>query len=385
MAIATGTALALGAAGSLAGSAISANAAKKAQQKSDAANMANAQNTNAQNEMFFRLSRGEIDPKTGYGSAILPAYFKGGEQELGNAAMDYFRQLNSMNANGQMSDRLNSNLQMLDPAIQAGLQTIGGRYTGQELDQRLANAAPLFAARSNLDQLFGARSNLDPTFNARIQAAQDQRGAIDQSLLQTMGQLNAERGRGGFYGNSTFDRSRLLAATLGARSQATGLMSQANLANVQDRYGVDVQNAQDRYGVNVTNAGDERAIRDMVLSSQMDLAPLAAGLQNAGIAYGSPAASMANYFQQAMSPMSFFRIGNQAYQNPGLPTVQPTLGAGASFGSALSSLGSMGLNYTLQNQLLQQMNNPGAGQQMTYDQFLKQNPTSWAATGQPGG
>ncbi len=333
------------------GSMISGNAAKKAQQSANAQNaaaqaaeQARFEATNKQNEQFFRLSRGEVDPTTGYASALLPAYFQGGEAELGKSAMDYFRQLQSLNSGGQMQSRLQGNLDRMNPAIQNSFGAIANRYNGLDLQQRLANAQPVFGARTN--------------------AATQQRASIDQSLLQTMGQLNAERGRGGFYGGSMFDRSRLLAATLGARGQASNLMSGAQLANAQD----------------------ERGIRDADLSGMQDLAPIAAALQNAGIAYNTPASSMADYYQKAMSPFNFFRMGNQAYQNQqmpfGSPQIQPVLGSGAGLGSALGALGGTGLNYSLQNQLYGQMNNPGAGSRTTYDQFLQQNPNSWAAMGQ---
>ncbi len=333
------------------GSLISSNAASKAQSAANAQAAANAaaeqarfEATNKQNEQFFRLSRGEVDPTTGYANALLPAYFKGGEAQLGQSAMDYFHQLQGLNSGGQISNQLQGNLNMMHPAIQQGLAALSNRYNGMDLQQRLANAQPVFGARTN--------------------AATQQRASINQSLLQTMGQLNAERGRGGFYGGSTFDRSRLLAATLGARGQASNLMSGAQLANAED----------------------ERALRDANLTGMQDLSPIAGGLQNAGIAYNMPATSMADYYQKAMSPFNFFRMGNQAYQNPQMPfnspQIQPVLGGGAGLGSALGALGTTGLNYSLQNQLYGQLNNPGAGARTSYDQFLNQNPNSWAALGQ---
>lgn len=320
MAIATGTALALSAGASLAGGAIAANAAKKAQQGANNTNQAIADQTNATNERLFRISRGEVDPSTGYANSILPAYFKGGEAELAQSAMDYFHQLQGNNANGQIANRLQGNLDTLHPAIQASLTALGNRYNGMDLQQRLQNAAPVFGARTNY--------------------ASQQRASIDQSLLETMGQLNAQRARGGFYGNSTFDRSRLLAATLGARGQASNLMS----------------------GANLTNAEDERAMRDANLSGMYDSAPLANALQNAGIAYNSPATSLADYYTKSMQPFNFFRIGNQPFQQQPGPQVQPVLGGGGTFGSALGGLGSTGMNYLLQNQLYRQIGqNPYGG------------------------
>ena len=317
MPIATGTAIALGAAGAVGGSLVQANAAKKAQQAANNTNQAIADATNKQNEMFFRISRGEVDPTTGYANSVLPAYFKGGEAQLAQTAMDYFNRLQSQGGAG--FDRLQGNLNRLDPAIQASLGAIADRYNGVDLATRLQNAQPVFGARTNL--------------------ATQQRAAIDQSLLQTMAGLNAERARGGFYGGSTFDRSRLLAATLGARGQASNLMSNALLANAED----------------------ERALRDANLTGMSDMAPIVAGLQNSGIAYNSPAASFSDYYQRAMAPLNFFRIGNQAFQQQMPPMQQPVLGSGAALGSALSGLGQVGMNFALQQSLFNQMRNPMYG------------------------
>lgn len=296
------------------GSAAAANSAKKAQQGATAANAQAMADTNASNERLFRLSRGGVDPSTGYASAVLPTYFGAGEQQLGQGAMDFYNSVqNYYGGTGGYLNQLRNASTALDPAMQASLQTLGNQYNGQNLALRLQNAAPVFSQR--------------------LGAARAQSASIDQAFRESMARLNAERASNGFYGGSTFDRNRLLSSTLGARSNAAALMSSAGLQNAQD----------------------ERQVRDADLAFKMDPSYLYQAMNAAGNYANAPANAAAGYYSQLMQPFNFFRIGNQAFQQQNMPTISPSIGGGQIAGGAVSSIGSTIANYYAQQQLLQQM------------------------------
>lgn len=293
---------------SIAGAGIGAASTGSAQRSANRANLQAAADTNASNELLFRLSRGAVDPETGQTSAFLPYYFDGIEPELAQFASSIYRQgLTRLGSPGEQFARAQSTADSLRPALDASRRAVLGEFNGQNLQTRLANFQPVAAAR--------------------MQAAAAQSDAIREALSRQLGQIAAIRARGGFLGGSSFERNLSTRSAIDAYRQAAATGANATLANTME----------------------ERALRDADLQGRLrsDL-PLTLA-NNLFALEDLPQAAVARNFETLMSPFNSFRMQPQAFQNQRAPLVSPSVNAGQILGSGLSSVGSTLLNYQLNN------------------------------------
>jgi hypothetical protein len=228
------------------------------------------------------------------------------------------------------------------PLIGAGDSTLSGLYGGNLLAQR--------------------RASLDPVLAARTQAADNAGNAIDQSIYGQIGQLDANAARRGFVGGSSFDRNRILMASIGAK-----------LAAAQQRSGARLQNASD---VNALNESDVN-LRFQNLNQPFQRAASTLDLQYAPLAKESAAAG------NAMNPVNFFRIGTGAFQYQNQPTVQPNINGGMVAGAGLGQIGSALGNYYGTQQLVNALGNGNGAGGGIRSTGAGDNPAINPATGMP--
>lgn len=323
-----GASLAAGIGGSL----ISANGAKQSAQLAADTNKQNIQDTNAANLNLFNLSRGAVNPATGFGSSILPQYFGGNEQAAGQQAYDQFSQLNGL-AQGNYN-ALSAQQGNLSGAINASTTALGNRFNGNYLSQQQQYSSPYYQANLN-------NAGVQGTGLRQVAAANS--SAINTGLAQALSQINAQRAAQGFLGSSTYDRNRLASSTIGARQAAAvnnaGAVAQSN--NLMA-------------GAQLGNAGDARTLQMTNLDYMSNPANLSNGMSALTSFQNSPAAALSQMYSQAQTPLNFFRIQPQATQQQNLPTVTPQINNDQIYGSLLSQLGSAGSNYLSMNQMAQQ-------------------------------
>lgn len=296
----------IAAAAAVVSSGIGALSSGSSQRSANRANAQNAADTNAANLNLFRLSRGAVDSSTGQASAFLPYYFNGIEPQLASYATSIFQ--NGLGQLGSAADqygRAQVTLNQLQPALDASRQAVLGQYNGANLNQRLQNFAPLA--------------------DARIGAATAQSDAIRQALARQLGQVAANRARGGFYGGSSFEQNLANRSAIDAYRQAALTRSNANLQNAADVYGLQNADLQGR------------------LDSSLPL-----NFVNNQYALNSlPQAQVNQNFQNLLAPFNSFRLQPQAFQQQGAPLVQPSINAGQVIGSGLGSAAQAYMNYQL--------------------------------------
>jgi hypothetical protein len=299
------------------GSVLGANSAKSSAAKAADANLRNTADTNAANYKLFQESRGAIGPD-GFGHSILPNYFGGNEQDMAKQAYDNFNRLNQ--GVGATQGYLQGYQNALRPAITSSLGAIANRFNGQDLAQRLGYAQPVFDARLAQAGVYGR--------GARNTAAA-QSGSINTALLEALGQLNAQRSAQGFVGGGTFDRNRMLASLTGARGQAAVGTAQADALANNSQQAALYQNAVDRQGYQLSD-----------LENMSNTGYLSGALQNLGNFESYPAMQAAALYQNAQSPLNYFRIAPQTFQNAPAPQQTPQIGSGQVWGAGLGALGS---------------------------------------------
>ncbi len=343
--------LLIAAGASIAGGLMAGKGAQKAAQISADANLAGTRETNALNERLFNQSRGSE------GHAILPNYFGDNEAAFGQSAYQNFQRLSGA-GNANYSRMLQQQGQ-LAPYFNQSMQAIGNRFNGQDLAQRLAYLAPVQAAR------LGQANSMAGGYEEIARANQ---GAIGSGLQAAIAQMNAQRAGQGYAGSSMFDRNRLGMATIAARQAAAQQMAGARFQGTQLRSGANLANAQETAGYQLGN-----------LDYMGNPAVLNSALGAAGSFYNAPAQALSSSFQNAMSPMSFFRLNPQAFQAQAPAPQGPMLNNAQIFGSALGQAGNTAQNYFLQQQLAQQYGGGnGVGSPMSYGQFTNQYGTPGA-------
>lgn len=314
VAVAIGGSALLGTAGSM----ISANGARVAQNRANDANAANAAATNALNKQMFDESRGST------GSAVLPTYLKAYEASLGEGAAKSAQAI--MDSGGGSEARIRAGMDSVGrymPLVTSGDNYLSSLYGGGLLDQR--------------------RASMDPVLAARTQAAEASANAINQSIYGNIGKMDAAAASKGFLGGSSFDRNRILMASIGS-----------NLAAAQQRSGARLQNATDLNSLNESDV----AMRMQNLNQPFSRASSLLSMQYDPLQKESALAS------NAMAPLSFFKLGQGAFQYQPMPTVQPVpssgMIAGAGLGALGSALGSYG-NMKMLTNALKPPGNPGGG------------------------
>lgn len=259
-----------------------------------------------QNREMFDESRGST------GSAILPLYFGGAEEELAGSAADAARTLFA--GAGNMANRGRLINSEYAPLVMQGDQFLGSIYDGSLRAER----------QGAVDAVKGARTG----------RAKSRAGAIDQALSETLASLRAGRLGRGFRGESTFDITRAQDATMGARRQAATEFGDANLENAMDDRALTEADMQLRLGaldLPFSRARSRMAMETMPLSAQADA------------------------YSAALSPLNFFRIGTATPPQAPYRTIEATPNTGMILGSALQQGGSALAQYFVQQQQAQQM------------------------------
>ncbi len=130
--------------------------------------------------------------------------------------------------------------------IMNGTQLAGQNANADTLGAALSSAAGTSAAaqQGNLQtEIAGLNAAQDPLNAARVAAAQTQASTINQGLQTTEDQLAAQNAAKGYTGTSSMEDAALLRATIGARQQAAGALSGANVTNATDTAGIAAQGA----------------------------------------------------------------------------------------------------------------------------------------------
>lgn len=203
----------MGIAAAIAGGALAAGAsaggsmcAADAQEDANAQTIQQQKLDREQQLALYRESRGAT------GHAFLPYYLGSAEANLGADASARYLQMNQ-NA-GSVKDeaaRLRESVDAMRPAFDAGTGLVGDIFSGDLTNQRLANAAPVAAARTS--------------------AAQAGAEGVYAGLMERINKMKAERARAGFSGSSSFQDNRLAQATIAARQEAARQVAQARLDN----------------------------------------------------------------------------------------------------------------------------------------------------------
>lgn len=306
---------------------MSSNASSGASEDANATNLAIASETNRINQQNFRESRGST------GSAILPTYLSQYEKQLGenaaNLALDAY---SPENMAGYYADAAS-----LRPAAQGGTAAVNDLLSGATLQNRLGSLAPVAEARVN--------------------QAQTRQQAIDQSLKETIGRLNATMAQRGFTGGSSFDNRRLLGSTIDARQGAANEMSNALL----------------------TNAQDTATVRDSDIAARLSSLGLIGQQANTLAALrGFPTTAAAAQLNSAQLPLSMFNIGTSAWQASPLPAVNPVMSSTGNFGAAIAGAGQSLGNYFAMQQAANQMNKSGGYSYSSPDTGLAKGDAAYA-------
>jgi hypothetical protein len=295
-----------------------------AQNKATDANQQNVQDTNRTNLLLNMLARGlPIDaamartyglPESvaGSGSALLPYYMGDTEQTLGTNAADLALAIQSLydSPEAEMQDYENIMGRFAPDAAaadRAASDVVSGRTTQQMLDE----AAPVFAARTDLA-------------NTRKNAALEQ-------LKETLNDIDAIQARKGYSGDSYGNRMIKFNARRGIATAGAGELGQANLENALAKAAIQGQG------------------RQMQLSS-LDLPDRRA--QSAILRRQMPGTAAAQRSQSSMAPLSFFNLGPHSFspfQTP--PQEQPVAGVGQILAQNSAALGNAGLGYLMQSDL----------------------------------
>lgn len=155
---------------------------------------------------LYRESRGST------GHAFLPYYLGSAEANLGADAGARYLQMNQ-NA-GSVKDeaaRLAESVNAMRPAFDAGTGLVNNIFSGELTNQRLANAAPVAAARTSV-----AKAGAEGVYSG---------------LMERLNKLKADRARSGFSGTSSFQQNRLAQATIAANQEAARQVAMARLEN----------------------------------------------------------------------------------------------------------------------------------------------------------
>ena len=259
-----------------------------AQNQATETNAANVAATNAANLAMFEQSRGST------GSAILPIYAAGAENELYNDTLNTYNAVGALDPTGQQYQDIVNQEQ---PAIAGANSAVAGVFNGATENQELENLAPVN--------------------QANLTAVATQKQGTLQALQSTLNNIKSIQAGKGYAGDSFGTQLLNFQARQGANTTASNALSQAQITNAQNTMGVQ-QNAINRQLQNVN-------------------LPFAMASNNANLA-SMPATSVANNMAQRQQLFNTFRIGTGQFQYQNLPTVQPN---SAAYG-ALSSLGASG-------------------------------------------
>lgn len=304
------TAAAIAGAAAIGSGVLASQDKKKAQNQNNAAIEA----ANAEAMRRYRESRGE-----GGANAIYPYYLPPGtEQAMAGQAVKVYDAVTGRPVQMTLQE-YNDILAQAQPALLAGDKVIQDIYTGELERQRMAQEAPVLAARTAL--------------------AESQRQGLDTGLQDRLNAITAAEAAKGYLGAGSFLQNRLLASTINARQQAGAVQAAANLENEMAKR-------------NIAAQATDLKLRSLSLPGQRVQERI--GLSQA------PAAGLVNLNQLGLSALNNFRLG---VGNPPMPQRQqfqeiPSLGTiGLSGLSQAAGLyGQVEAQNQLANQYLTNMN-----------------------------
>lgn len=294
------------AAGATAYAASSAASSARSAQKT---NVSRARSQRELEERLFHEGRGSA------GHAILPEYLGNFEKEVGLDAAEGYRA--NMAFQGTPEEQLARYAEIsrrFQPAFDQGSDVVDSIYSGAMQRERLAEAAPVMAARTQL--------------------AGTQRQGILDDITARLGALDAANARKGYVGSGSAALGAAFRQTAPLYQQAASVGALANL-----------QNAQQTQGINDTN-------RDLQLSSLGLPAQRAA---QAAAFNQIPVNALNQSYASAQAPFGFFRIGVGQQQASRLPDAVPIPGNGQIVASGLGQLAGAYGNYAANQALVGQI------------------------------
>lgn len=200
------------------------------------------------------------------------------------------------------------------PAFGGAQKTASDIFSGAMTNERLAAEAPVETART---QVAGA-----------------QKEGILEALSARLDAIRADRARAGYTGGGTFQQNRLLSEAIPFRQAAAGASAQANLQN----------------------AASEAAIKQLGIDTRLKSLQVPGQVAQEGVALRQiPAAAQTAAFQNALSPLAYFRrpsSGPLAISAPRSDYVASPLAAGlSSVGTGANSIA----NYLAMQRLSQNL------------------------------
>lgn len=245
------------------------------------------------------------------------------------------------------------NTQTLDPAISAlmpnATKTVGSIFDDTYLNQVMGALKPVADSRRALGDTY------------------DQ--AAKQALDRLLAEQAAERARRGFTGGSSGSdivRARLMADYA---QRGAGARSQADVANASDALNAILTNQNRK--ISAIGAPATLATTDLALKSALASQPYAE-------------------LDQLIKRLNAFSINPSSGPSLSTSVASPVINNSQITGGALSSLGSVIANQSQTNQLMALIkalnggDRSGVGGATTYDDFLKNNPSSPASGGLTG-
>src|ERR1051325_8658640 len=167
----------------------------------------------AAQERLFHLTRGSE------GSAFLPEYLKGAESAAGSRATDTAAALRDYYGTpAEIAQRGADVAARYRPLLDQGSKAISGIFSGELERQRLASAAPTFAARTAL--------------------ADTTRAGMLKGILDRLNAIRTANAAKGYVGRASAPETLARRASIEGTKQAGAAMAAANLQNEQERQAI---------------------------------------------------------------------------------------------------------------------------------------------------
>ena len=293
----------------------------ESQKKSNKAQVKATEATNKANLALHIMSRGgKLTAKEaaelglpadaiGKSSSILPYYLSGIEESAGQnaselvSAMQNYGGFDSPEAE---MDYYRSIIGKYQPAFDAAGKVATQAVDGTMSEQMLAEAEPVFAARTNL--------------------AQSKKSAGLEAIAQTLNEINAIQARKGYTGDSLGNRMLEFNARRMINQEGAADIGNAALENAIARAAIQQQGRQLQLG--------SLNLPDQVAQSELARTTL-------------PASTAAARHSASLAPLEFFRIGIgnvPRQQAPPSSAFTPVASTGQAIATGVSALGNAGLN-----------------------------------------
>jgi hypothetical protein len=209
-------------------------------------------------------------------AAILPYYFGGQEKSMSADATELYKAIQERNGSpGLQIANYDALLGKYQPSVDANDQLAADLASGRMTNQTLAEAQPVFNARTNM--------------------AESKRNAGLEALRQTLSEIDSIQAGKGYSGDSTGKR----------------------MARFNARREIGTQSAADFAGANLANAQEKQAIQSGGRSLQLSNINLPDTLARAAINRTRLPGQAATATQgDAMAPFDFFKLQPANYKSP---------------------------------------------------------------------